>query len=257
MIETIGYGVLKDPLISAKSDGSKPLNKDIIETVNFNRRNLRNDDVLIDIEYCGVCHSDWHTMLNEWKHTHYPTITGHEITGIVSDIGSQVIKFKVGDRVAAGPTYNSCRTCPECHEGHEQYCEKGTTEIYNMHDREVYDLDKPTGPITYGGYSNLLVINENYVIKVPDNISLDVASPILCAGVTTYTPFKYNKIGKGHKVGVAGIGGLGHMAIKFAKMLGAEVIALTRTPWKIEDSIRLGADDSVLVTDINHPSISF
>lgn len=238
-IPVIGYGVVKQP----KTD------KQASQPVLFERRNLRDDDVLVQILYCGVCHSDWHVMLNEWKNTKYPIVTGHEITGIVTDVGKNVVEFNVDDRVAVGVTVNSCLSCKECKEGHEQYCAKGTTETYNMPDRLPMDLDKPTGPITQGGYSNYIVVKKHFVVKVPSDLSLELAAPLLCAGITTYCPLKYFKIGKGHKVGIAGIGGLGHLAIQFAKALGAYVVALTTTEWKLEDSIRLGADDAVLMTD--------
>lgn len=243
-IRVFGYGVINNP--QNKKD------KDVLKPVYFDRRNVRHDDILIEILYCGVCHSDWHVNLNEWNSTKYPAVTGHEITGRVVEVGKNVVKFKIDEFVAVSPTYNSCRTCVECQQGFEQYCEKGTTETYNMNDRLPTDIDRPTGPITYGGYSNYITINENYVLKVPDNMPLEYTAPILCAGVTTYNPLKYHKIGKGHKVGIAGIGGLGHMAIKFAKALGAEVIALTSSSSKKEDCLRFGAKDVVLISDKTH-----
>lgn len=218
--------------------------------MNFDRRRPRNDDVVIQILYCGICHSDWHVILDEWKNTKYPTIVGHEITGLVMKVGSAVKKFKVNDKVAVGPNYNSCRKCAQCKSGHEQYCINDVTETYNMPDRIGNEL-KPTGPITYGGYSNVIVVSEHFVFKLPDNMPLDVAAPLLCAGVTMYTPLKELNVKPGMKIGIAGIGGLGHIGIKIAKAFRSTVVALTRTPDKVKDAIRLGADISLLVSDMD------
>ena len=234
-IKTIGYG-------------TDHRDHDLV-LMDFDRRAARDDDVVILILFCGVCHSDWHVILNEWKNTKYPMIVGHEITGIVVKVGQSVKKFKINDRVAVGPNYNSCRKCHQCKTGHEQYCENDVTETYNMPDRKISDDLKPTGPITYGGYSNIIVVSEHFVFKLPDDASLDAVAPLLCAGVTMYTPLKELKIGKGSKVGIAGIGGLGHIGIKIARKIGAEVIALTRTQEKLSDAIALGASESLLMSD--------
>lgn len=222
--------------------------------MDFERRAPYDDDVVIKILYCGVCHSDWHVILNEWKNSKYPVIVGHEITGQVLKVGKNVNRFKVNDKVAVGPNYNSCRKCSQCKSGFEQYCLNDVTEIYNMPDRKLDEIGKdkkPTGPITYGGYSNVVVVNKNYVVKLPDNAPLDRAAPLLCAGATMYTPLKYLNIQKGHRVGIAGIGGLGHIGVKLAKAMGAEVIALTHTPAKVQSSLDLGADKSFLIADMD------
>ncbi|XWV26645.1 alcohol dehydrogenase [Tupanvirus soda lake] len=235
-IKAVGYGTLHKDF---------PLVKMI-----FDRRTPKDNDVVIEILYCGVCHSDWHVIKNEWKNSKYPVIVGHEITGQVLKVGKNVTKFKVGDYVAVGPNYNSCRRCCQCDNGFEQYCLNDTTEVYNMPDRRDGEL-KPTGPITYGGYSNIIVVNEYYVLSLPEGTKLDKIAPVLCAGATMYTPLKYMNIKKGSRVGIAGIGGLGHIGIKLAKALGAEVVAITRTPDKLSDAKRLGSDESLLVTDMD------
>ena len=219
-----------------------------VELMDFERRAPRNEDVVIEIFFCGICHTDWHVLLNEWKNTKYPMICGHEITGKVAKIGNSVTKFRVGDNVALGPNYNSCRTCKQCQMHHEQYCLNDVTETYNMPDYKPGEL-KPTGPITYGGYSNVIVAPEHFLIKLPDNAPLDRVAPLLCAGITMYTPLKYCDIKSGDRVGIAGIGGLGHLGIKLAKSFGAEVFALTQTPDKLDDAINLGADHAILVKD--------
>lgn len=239
-IEAVGYGIFDED--------------EDLQRVKFDRRPVTYpDDVVIDIKYCGVCHSDWHVICNEWKGTKYPMIVGHEVTGIVVKVGPQVKKFKVGDRVAMGPNYNSCLNCQKCKQHYEQYCENGTTEIYNKADRYPDDIKtkskKPHGPITYGGWSNVIVAKEHFVLKVPDSLPLDRTAPLLCAGITMYTPIKNLGIKPGHRLGIAGIGGLGHMGIKIAHKLGIEVIALTNTPWKVDDAKRLGANDAILMKD--------
>lgn len=218
--------------------------------MDFDRRAPRPDDVVIQILYCGVCHSDWHVILNEWKNSKYPVIVGHEITGQIVKVGSAVTKLKIGDKVAVGPNYNSCLRCNQCNQGFEQYCENDVTETYNMPDRIPTEL-KPTGPITYGGYCNVIVAREHFVLKLPDNAPLDKIAPVLCAGATMYTPLKTLRIGSSSKVGIAGIGGLGHIGLKFAKAVDAEVYALTRTPDKLDNSLKLGADVALLVTDMD------
>jgi uncharacterized zinc-type alcohol dehydrogenase-like protein len=224
--------------------------KNRLTLMDFERRAPNPDDVVIRIAFCGVCHSDWHVLLNEWKNTKYPIIVGHEITGHVINVGAKVKNFKIGSKVAVGPNYNSCRNCKQCQLGFEQYCVNDVTETYNMPDR-IGDEKRPTGPITYGGYSNVIVVPQHFVFIVPDSLPLDLAAPLLCAGVTMYTPLKEFGVKKGMKVGIAGVGGLGHLGIKIAKSMGAEVVAFTRTPTKIKDAIRLGADDALWSNDLD------
>lgn len=213
-----------------------------LQQLSINRRKPTSHDVEIDILYCGVCHSDLHTARNEWHGTVYPCVPGHEIVGKVVSVGDHVSKFKVGDLAAVGCMVDSCRECDYCQEGLEQYCEEGNTGTYNSPDRHL-------GGHTYGGYSESIVVNENYVLRVPENLDLAATAPLLCAGITTYSPLKHWKVGPGKKVGIVGIGGLGHMAVKIAKAMGAEVIVFTTSPSKVEDAKRLGADDVVLSSD--------
>lgn len=207
----------------------------------FERRDPLAHDVDIDILYCGVCHSDLHTARGEWAGTSYPCVPGHEIVGTVRRVGSAVTKFKAGDKVGIGCMVNSCRECEYCQQGLEQYCAKGNTLTYNSPDPE-------TGPgrYTFGGYSKRVVVNEDFVLRIPDNLDLAAAAPLLCAGITTYSPLCHWGAGPGKKVGVAGLGGLGHMAVKLAHAMGAEVTMLTRSASKIDDAKRLGADHVVL-----------
>ncbi|MGN6619289.1 MAG: NAD(P)-dependent alcohol dehydrogenase [Ilyomonas sp.] len=214
-----------------------PLNQ-----LNIQRRKPTAHDVEIEILFCGVCHSDLHTARDEWHGTVYPCVPGHEIVGRVMSVGDHVTKFKVGDLAAVGCMVDSCRECDYCKEGLEQYCEEGNTLTYNS-------PDKYLGGHTYGGYSERIVVNENYVLKVPENLDLAATAPLLCAGITTYSPLKHWNIGPGKKVGIVGIGGLGHMGVKLAKAMGAEVIVYTTSPSKVEDARRLGADDVVLSKD--------
>lgn len=233
-IKVIGYGNLRQDY---------PL-----ELMEFERRSPRDDDVVIEILYCGVCHSDWHVIRNEWKNSKYPIVVGHEITGRVLEVGNNVTRFKTGDLVALGPNYNSCRQCHQCADGFEQYCLNDVTETYNFPDRKVGEI-KPTGPVTQGGYSNVIVADQYYVLKVPDGAPLDLVAPLLCAGSTMYTTLKYSNLKPGSRVGIAGCGGLGHIGVKLAKAMKYEVIVLTRTPDKLKDALRLGADQALLVTD--------
>jgi uncharacterized zinc-type alcohol dehydrogenase-like protein len=214
-----------------------PLNQ-----LNINRRKLTPHDVEIDILYCGVCHSDLHTVRNEWHGTIYPCVPGHEIVGRIVSVGDHVAKFKVGDLAAVGCMVDSCRECEYCKEGLEQYCEKGNVQTYNS-------PDKYLGTQTYGGYSESIVVDESFVLRVPENLDLAATAPLLCAGITTYSPLKHWHVGPGQKVGVVGLGGLGHMAVKIAKAMGADVIVFTTSPSKIEDAKRLGADEVVLSKD--------
>ncbi|RRJ96649.1 NAD(P)-dependent alcohol dehydrogenase [Opitutaceae bacterium TAV4] len=203
------------------------------------RREPLPHDVEIAILYCGVCHSDLHQARNEWRDTVYPCVPGHEITGRVARIGEKVTKFQPGDSVAVGCMVDSCRTCPSCREGLENYCENGSTGTYN-------DPDRHSGGVTQGGYSESIVVDEAFVLRVPPGLDLAAAAPLLCAGITTWSPLRHWKIGPGHRVGVVGLGGLGHMAIKLARALGAEVTLFTTSPGKAEDARRLGAHDAVV-----------
>lgn len=213
----------------------------------FNRRDLRCGDVQIEILYCGVCHSDIHTARNEWKNTTYPFVPGHEIIGKVLSVGESVKKFKTGDIVAVGCMVDSCRTCVNCLESLEQYCELGPTFTYNSRDRHDQQ-------VTHGGYSTHIVVDENFVLRVPKEFNekdYPGVAPLLCAGITTYSPLRHWKVGKGSVVGVVGLGGLGHMAIKLAHAMGATVILFTTSPGKTKDALRLGADEVVLSKDAN------
>ena len=204
----------------------------------FERRNLGNDDVQIEILYCGVCHSDLHTVRSEWGPSTYPCFPGHEIVGRVLKVGKDVNKFKEGDTVGVGCMVDSCRTCANCKDNLEQFCEKGTIFTYNS-------PDKHTGGITYGGYSESIVVDKEFVLKIPKNLDLAATAPLLCAGITTYSPLRYHNVTEGQKVGVVGLGGLGHMGVKLAKALGAHVVVFTTSPSKVEDALRLGADEVV------------
>ena len=208
----------------------------------FERRDPRPDDVVIDILYCGVCHSDIHTARNEWGGSKYPVVPGHEIIGRVASVGDKVTKFKVGDIVGVGCMVDSCQHCDACNQGLEQYCEEVPTFTYNSADRH----DKRP---TYGGYSERIVSTEKFVLRIPDGVDPKAAAPLLCAGITTWSPLRHWKIGKGHKVAIIGLGGLGHMGLKFAKAMGADVTLFTRSPDKEEEARRLGADHVVLSTD--------
>lgn len=214
---------------------------------NFERRALRSGDVEIDILYCGVCHSDVHISRNEWKATVYPVVPGHEIVGKVIKIGNEVNKFKVGDIVAVGCMVDSCGTCSNCCEHLEQYCKSGPTFTYNSQDK--YDHS-----ITYGGYSTNIIVDQKFILSVPkafkENEYSGVA-PLLCAGITTYSPLRQWKVGEGSRVGVVGLGGLGHMAIKLAHAMGAHVVLFTTSPEKALDGKRLGADEVVVSKNID------
>ncbi|NIE80002.1 NAD(P)-dependent alcohol dehydrogenase [Asaia sp. As-1742] len=208
----------------------------------FDRRDAGPDDVRIDILYCGVCHSDIHQARNEWHNTIYPCVPGHEIVGRVSEAGASVSRFKVGDLVGVGCMVDSCRECASCKEGLEQYCEVGFVGTYNGEDRQGRG-------ITFGGYSKAVVVDQGFVLKVPENLELAAVAPLLCAGITTYSPLKHWKVGPGQRVGIVGLGGLGHMAVKFARAFGAEVVLFTTSQSKVEDGLRLGAHEVVLSKD--------
>lgn len=197
------------------------------------RRELKPHDVLIEIKYAGICHSDIHTARGEWGPVNYPLVPGHEIAGIVTQIGSRVRKFAVGDRVGVGCMVDSCGECVHCHKGEEQYCLNGMTGTYAAIDRY--------GQYTQGGYSTHIVVTEDFVVRIPDGIELDVAAPLLCAGITTYSPLRHWGAAPGKKIAVVGLGGLGHMAVKFARAMGAEVTVLSQTLNKKDDGLRLGA----------------
>ena len=208
----------------------------------IDRRELRDEDVAIDIAFCGVCHSDLHAARNDWGRTTYPFVPGHEIVGTVSAVGAGVTKFKAGDKVAIGTVVDSCRHCDACEDHEEQYCREGVTGTYNGKDR----VD---GSTTYGGYSKSIVVAEPYVLRVPDGLDMARTAPLLCAGITTYSPLKNWNVGPGTRVGVIGLGGLGHMGVKFAKALGAEVTMITTSPEKGADAQKLGADKVLVSTD--------
>jgi alcohol dehydrogenase (NADP+) len=201
------------------------------------RRDLGPHDVAIEILYCGVCHSDLHTVRGEWGGTAYPCVPGHEIVGRAISVGAQVQKFQVGDTVGVGCLVDSCRTCVNCEEDLEQFCDN-TVFTYNS-------PDKHTNGITYGGYSERIVVDEAFVLKVPPNLDLAATAPLLCAGITTYSPMHYHNVTTGQKVGVVGLGGLGHMGVKIAKAMGAHVVVFTTSSNKVADAIRLGADEVV------------
>ena len=210
--------------------------------LSIDRRALRAEDVAIDIAFCGVCHSDLHAARNDWGRTTYPFVPGHEIVGTVSAVGAGVTKFAIGDRVAIGTIVDSCRHCDACEDHEEQYCREGMTGTYNGKDR----VD---GTTTYGGYSKSIVVAEPYVLRVPDGLDMARTAPLLCAGITTYSPLKNWNVGPGSKVGVIGLGGLGHMGVKFAKAMGAEVTIITTSPEKGADAQKLGADNVLVSTD--------
>jgi len=208
----------------------------------FSRREPGPHDVQLDILYCGVCHSDLHQIRDEWGGSIFPMVPGHEIVGRVSKVGNHVTKFKVGDLAGIGCLVDSCRTCENCQQGLEQYCSNGSTSTYNG-----YEQDKKTP--TYGGYSNLIVSHEDFVLHVSDKLPLEAVAPLLCAGITTYSPLRHWNIGKGHKVAILGLGGLGHMAVKFAASFGAEVTVLSSSPSKEADARQLGAHKFVVTSD--------
>ncbi len=201
------------------------------------RRDLGKHDVQIEILYCGVCHSDLHTVRGEWGGTTYPCVPGHEIVGRVVNVGEHVQKFKTGDTAGVGCMVDSCRTCANCEEDLEQFC-PDTTFTYNS-------ADKHLGGATFGGYSKSIVVDEAFVLHIPQNLDLAATAPLLCAGITTYSPLHHHNVSKGQKVGVVGLGGLGHMGVKLAKAMGAQVVVFTTSSSKVEDAIRLGADEVV------------
>ena len=228
MLQSLGYGA---------TDAHKPLHE-----LRFERRDPGPTDVQIDILYCGVCHSDLHTARNEWGNTVYPVVPGHEIVGRVSAVGDKVTRFKPGDVVGVGCMVDSCQRCSSCAEGLEQYCENGFVGTYNGEEMH-------SGGMTYGGYASNIVVTEKFVLRISDKLDPAAAAPLLCAGITTWSPLRHWKVGKGQKVGIVGLGGLGHMGIKLAHALGAHVVLFTTSPGKKEDAMRLGADEVVVSRD--------
>src|SRR6516162_8021653 len=218
--------------------------KSPLVTTTIARRDPTDRDVQIEILFCGICHSDLHSARNQWSEfmaTNYPIVPGHEIVGRVTKVGSAVTKYKPGDLAGVGCMVDSDHTCPQCNAGLEQFC-PSMTLTYNSPDKHL-------GGVTYGGYSNSIVVDEHFVLRIPSNLNLAGAAPLLCAGITTYSPMRHWGVTKGKKVGVVGLGGLGHMAIKFAHALGAHVVVFTTSPNKKEDAFRLGADDVVISRD--------
>jgi alcohol dehydrogenase (NADP+) len=213
-----------------------------IAALPIERRALREDDVEIAIRYCGVCHSDLHSARNDWGRTNYPIVPGHEITGEVRSVGTAVTRFRPGDRVAVGCMVDSCMVCEQCEADQEQYCVTGLTGTYNGKDRR-------DGSPTFGGYAESIVVREEFVLRVPDGLDLARAAPLLCAGITSYSPLRHWRVGPGSKVGVVGLGGLGHMGVKLAAGMGAEVTMITTSPGKAEDARALGASDVLISTD--------
>ena len=209
----------------------------------FQRRDPTATDVEIDIMWCGVCHSDLHTARNEWKNTVYPCVPGHEIVGRVSRVGESVTRFKQGDIAGVGCMVDSCRECPNCKDGLEQYCDVTFVGTYNGADT------RHGGGNTYGGYSNRIVVDERFVLRIPENLPLEGVAPLLCAGITTYSPLRHWRVGPGQKVGIVGLGGLGHMGLKLAHAMGAHVVLFTTSPGKADDARRLGADEVIVSRD--------
>jgi uncharacterized zinc-type alcohol dehydrogenase-like protein len=227
---------MKEVKAYGAASAEAPLNQ-----LNIKRRSVTSQDVAIEILYCGICHSDLHYARNEWSDvmpTVYPCVPGHEIVGRVTAVGTEVSKFKVGDLVGVGCLVDSDQNCPECQAGFEQFCPNGVLTYGSP--------DKHTNGVTYGGYSESIIVDAKFVLRVPENLDLAGVAPLLCAGITTYSPMKHWNVGPGKKVGVVGLGGLGHMGVKFAKALGAKTVVFTTSPSKVEDAKRLGADEVVI-----------
>ncbi|BEV44553.1 NAD(P)-dependent alcohol dehydrogenase [Afipia carboxidovorans] len=208
----------------------------------FERRDVGPGDVQIEILYCGICHSDLHQARNDWANSLYPMVPGHEIVGRVVRVGANVTKLKAGDFAGVGCMVDSCRHCFACDEGLEQYCEHGATLTYNARERG-------SDALTFGGYSEQIVVEQRFVVKIPDTLDLKAVAPLLCAGITTYSPLRHWRVGPGQKVGIIGLGGLGHMGVKFAKAFGARVVMVTTSPEKGKDARRLGADEVLVSRD--------
>ncbi|GLS43579.1 NAD(P)-dependent alcohol dehydrogenase [Methylobacterium brachythecii] len=228
MFQCIGY---------AAQEATTPL-----APFSFERRDPGPNDVEIEIVYCGVCHSDLHQARNEWQNSNYPCVPGHEIVGHVKRVGANVSTFKEGDLAGVGCMVDSCRECAACKEGLEQYCEPGFTGTYN-------GPAQKTGENTYGGYSSHIVVDKHFVLRIPENLDLAGVAPLLCAGITTFSPLHHWKVGPGQKVGIVGLGGLGHMGVKIAHAMGARVVLFTTSPGKEADARRLGADEVVISKD--------
>jgi uncharacterized zinc-type alcohol dehydrogenase-like protein len=228
MTETVGFAAHKAHM---------PL-----ERFSFSRRDVGDDDVAIDILFCGICHSDLHQVNNDWGFSQYPMIPGHEIIGRVKSVGKNVYRFSAGDLVGVGCLIDSCRHCSSCDAHEEQFCEKGSTQTYNSEDKEM-------GGVTYGGYSKYVVVTQDFVLRVDESLDPAAAAPLLCAGITTYSPLKRAGVSKGSKVGVVGLGGLGHMAVKLAHAMGAHVTVFTTSSNKVSAAKDLGANDVVISTD--------
>jgi alcohol dehydrogenase (NADP+) len=228
MIQTQGY---------AAYDNQSPL-----VPLNFDRRDPGPKDIQIEILYCGVCHSDIHQVRNEWGNANYPMVPGHEIVGKVTAVGTDVANFKIGETVGVGCLVDSCRVCPDCQENLEQFCNTPTF-TYNSPDQVL-------GSNTYGGYSSQIVVDQHFVLHIPDKLNPAAAAPLLCAGITTYSPLKHWKVGKGDKVGIVGLGGLGHMGVKFARAMGAHVVLFTTSNSKVDDAKRLGAHEVVISKEV-------
>lgn len=227
-------------MTTVEAYASPSATEDLVATT-IERREVGPHDVMIDIKFAGICHSDIHTVRGDWGPQQYPLVPGHEIAGIVTEVGSAVTKHAVGDRVGVGCMVNSCKECANCQKGEEQYCLKGNVGTYGAVDRD--------GTITQGGYSTHVVVTEDFVVTIPEGIELDVAAPLLCAGITTYSPLRHWGAGPGKKVAVVGLGGLGHMAVKLAHAMGADVTVLSQSLKKQEDGLRLGADSYYATSD--------
>ncbi len=222
-----------------------------IQRMEISRRPVGPNDVQIKLLYCGLCHSDIHHCYNEWKDSMYPMVPGHEMIGIVQKVGANVTEFEKSNIVCVGNLVNSCRSCEQCKKGNEQYCENGGPSwVYNGHERIPGEL-YPNGELTFGGYSQMIIVDKDFVVLFPEKseLRLEAATPLLCAGITMYNPLKQHRVGPGKKVGVAGIGGLGHLAIKMIKAMGATAVAITHTEWKIKDAKRLGATEVIFSPD--------
>jgi uncharacterized zinc-type alcohol dehydrogenase-like protein len=227
-------------MIQSKGYAAQTVNA-ILAPWNFERRDVGPKDVQLEILFCGVCHSDLHQIRNDWFPGIFPMVPGHEIVGRVTQIGSQVKKFKKGDLAGVGCLVDSCRTCKNCQKGLEQYCLNGSVQTYNSIGKD--------GKPTYGGYSNNIVVHEDFVLHISEKLSLPAVAPLLCAGITTYSPLRFWKVGKGHKLAVLGLGGLGHMGVKWGVAFGAEVTVLSTSPSKEKDAKKLGAHKFVVTTD--------
>jgi alcohol dehydrogenase (NADP+) len=230
-------------MISSKGYAAQSA-QSVLAPFNFQRREVGPYDILIDILFCGVCHSDLHQVRDEWGGAIYPMVPGHEIVGKITKVGDQVKNFNVGDLAGVGCFVDSCRTCPSCQAGNEQYCEKGMAGTYNS-----YEMDKKTP--TYGGYSNFIVVDEKYALKISEKLPLKAVAPLLCAGITTYSPLRHWRVTNGQKVAIVGLGGLGHMGVKFAVSFGAEVTVLSSSASKEVDAKRLGAHHFINTRDEN------